>query len=89
MTTSVSYSFNPLCIDRVEAKLEAARKELKDTKERLNYKEIEVEKAKAAVNEVEEKRKTAAVLWRTEKDKLEVKVSNLEQEVSVVSWIKF
>ena len=41
-------------VSRVEAKLQATKEELKSTKERLTFREIEAEKAKADKTQLEE-----------------------------------
>ena len=68
-------------VSRVEAKLQAAKDELKSTKERLTFREIEAEKAKADKAELEEFKSRAAIEWDVERDKLRRKIEDLEQEV--------
>ena len=70
-------------VSRVEAKLQATKEELKSTKERLTFREIEAEKAKADKTQLEEFKSQAKIEWDVERDKLASKIVNLEQEVLI------
>ena len=72
-------------VSRVEAKLQATKEELKSTKERLTFREIEAEKAKADKTQLEEFKSQAKIEWDVERDQLASKIANLEQEVPLLA----
>ena len=71
--------------EKAEAKLSRAKEELQSTKERLNFKEIEVEKVKAdsakSIEDKEEANKEAVKKFTDEKLKLERDIVDLQDKV--------